>query len=94
MEEQATSIIVGGVMGMVYGAYGYVSKKDDGEKFKWKKLTRTMLIFVTAGILVGVSGESLGQESIEEQAASIAGAGVIVDMAWPKLRRTWEDVSK
>lgn len=80
--EFLTTVFYGAVMGALYGLFNYATGREQDETFEPKRLGRTVFVWGVAGAIVGASPRPIGEGTIQEQAASIAGLGILFDQAW------------
>lgn len=94
MDPEIASLVnktlLGLTFGVLYGLYGFVTKRDPGEPFKTRKLLRTVVLWGAAGVVVAVADgtSALERGEIEKEVASVAVLGVAFDHAWAAARRS------
>lgn len=78
-----TTVLQGVLLGAVYGAYGYATKKKPGEQFEPKKFGRTVFVWGAAGAIVALEPtQAVSEGSVEEKAAAIGAVGIFFDFGW------------
>lgn len=87
--------VIGLAAGIFFGVVGFFAKRDKSEDdegnivyepWKWSKLLRTMVIYGSAGALVGYYGEPITQGRIEMATMSTIILGELFDKVYPTLR--------
>lgn len=83
-----TAILTVIALGLVYGLTGYVTKRDEGERLKFRKLIRTLIIWTVSAVAVFYGGQAVSEQAVQTEAATGVGVTVAVlfDMIWSALR--------
>lgn len=84
MHDILRTVGIGLVMGLVYGAAGYLARDYDPERGAWEgfepaKLGRTLVIYGAAGALVGLWGDPLTQDNIVAATGSTVMLGELAE---------------
>lgn len=87
MADPIITIALGLTAGIVFGLNGYFTKHDPGEKFNYLKITRTVVVFGAAGVIVAVTGDPITQANITAATGLTVVLGKIVDEWWSYLVR-------
>lgn len=84
----ATTILTGLALGAVYGAYGFLTKREPGEGFEMRKLARTTFVWSIAGAIVALEPtQSVSEGTVGEKAAAIGAVGIFIDQLWIYLEK-------
>ena len=88
---QILQVVLGAGIGLVYGLYGFLTKRDEGEPIKTEKLARTILLFAIGGSISAVFHDDISEVAINSQVTTLAATvGLAFDMAWSYMERQTE----
>lgn len=87
VEDQIVTVIIGTLYGMVYGAFGIVTKKPEDERIDPRKLARTVTVFAAAGALVAAQGRELTFNQVDQTTAEVGLIGILFDHLWSRVSR-------
>lgn len=80
-------VIIGIMLGVVFGLYGYVTKSEPDEPLNPRKVFRTAVVYGAAGAVVGLRGEPVTEAAIVEATALTAVFGEVADKAYSRFKR-------
>lgn len=88
MEDQLLPILFGALLGIAYGAFGYLTNSETDESFDELKFARTVVVWSGAGIVAVIAGfNPTDVTAIGEYTAVTGGLGFVVDQLYAYATR-------